>query len=250
MPWATVDAQAAPRLGQRLMPERLDLLPSCLLFGLFVFGTWSGFPWLIGSAFLAVIVFATEQRRRRHRDGAVAHQRFAMSGRLGWASAGLVLGFAFVAFFGPILIELAFDPQDAPTWLRAVVAVILALGLWQAAQVWLRARARRIGSPDGGWAGPGPGATSGRSIAGQISLTQTVRVDALAEDLQMPSEELGPRLEALMGAGVVGRAPETSGRLRGGDWVHLTVRGEQALSERQAQSQDAGARWAENSEQR
>lgn len=63
-----------------------------------------------------------------------------------------------------------------------------------------------------------------------LSRTQMMCVDALSVDLSIPPEELGPRLESLMDAGVVGRRMKDDGPVDDHHWVHLSFHGEQQLT--------------------
>lgn len=227
----------AEHLGQRLLPSPTDFLPTSLLLSAFVFGVWTDESWLVGgSSVLTVVVCLAEMKRRRTRDGAVAHQSYAWHGRLGWIGAGLFVGITAVAFWVPLLLEGAMDPTGAPLWVQSVLCLILALVFWGGVQGWLRARARRIGSPGGlrltdqeSPARTAPGEAQDAAIVDLLSRTQTMRVVALAEDLMIPTERLRPRLEELIQQGLISRKAAEGSSAQDDQWVHLSFRGENQL---------------------
>lgn len=228
----------AEHLGRRLLPSPTDFLPTSLLLGLFVFGAWTDRSWLVGGgSVLTIVVCLAEMRHRRERDGAVAHQSYAWHGRLGWGFAGLFVGIVAVAFWAPLLLVGALDPESAPPWLQAGLCLELALAFWGGAQAWLRARARHIGAPDGqrltsteALAQTAPDDSLDAAILGLLSRTQTMRVLALAEDLMIPTDRLRPRLEELIRQGLISRKAADGSSAQDDQWVHLSFRGENRLA--------------------
>lgn len=229
MTTAQLSPSPAQRLGRRLMPRRFDFLVFTLAGFWYLLANWSGATWLmVAAASVALIAGGLGQAFRHRRAGAVAHQRFGMNGRLGWGIAAIWL----TAAVGTFTLGVVFDPQDWPAWVRGALAFALAFGLLMAGRGWLAARSQRIAEA------PGPasslGADLGQSpddvLCDLLSRTQMMRVDTLSEDLMIPSEELGPRLESLMDAGVVGRRMKDDGPVDDHHWVHLTFRGEQQLA--------------------
>lgn len=161
---------------------------------------------------LTTVVCLAEMRRRRERDGAVAHQSYAWHGRLGWGFAGLFVGIVAAGFWAPLLLEGVMDPENAPPWLQTGLCLVLALAFWGGTQAWLRARARCVGSPGGqspdvpdALARAAPCAPLDAAVADLLSRTQTMRALALSEDLMLPAEQLRPRLDDLIRQGLISR---------------------------------------------
>lgn len=234
----SLTSRPAEHLGRRLLPSPTDFLPTSLLLGLLILGFWTDRSWLIGGgSVLTIVVCLAEMRRRRERDGAVAHQSYAWHGRLGWGFAGLFVGIVAVWFWAPLLLDGALDPEHAPTWLQAGLCLVLALALWGGAQAWLRARARHIGSPAGqGLGNPeapaltDPDDSLDAAIVDLLSRTQTMRVLALSEHLMIPTDRLRPRLEELIQQGLISRKAADGSSASDDQWVHLSFHGEQQLT--------------------
>lgn len=228
----------AEHLGRRLVPGPTDFLPTSLLLGLFLFGAWTDRSWLVGGgSVLTIVACLAEMRRRRERDGAVAHQSYAWHGRLGWGFAGLFVGIVAVGFWAPLLLDGSLYPESAPTWLQAGLCLVLALALWGGGQAWLRARARHIGSPDGqrltdpeAPALTDPDDSLDAAIVDLLSRTQTMRALALSEDLMIPTDRLRPRLEELIQQRLISRKAADDSSAQDDQWVHLSFHGEQQLT--------------------
>lgn len=229
MTTAQPNPSPAQRLGQRLMPGRFDFLVFTLAGFWYLLAKWAGSPWLmVAASTVALIAGGLGQFLRHRRDGAVAHQRFGMNGRLGWGIAAIWLT-AAVAIF---VLGVVFDPQEWPAWSRGALAFAVAFGLLITGRRWLAARSQHIAQSPGPASSlrADPRGTPDDVLCDLLSRTQMMRVDALSVDLSIPPEELGPRLESLMDAGVVGRRMKDDGPVDDHHWVHLSFHGEQQLT--------------------
>lgn len=229
----------AQRLGQRLTPGRFETLPLCLLSGAIVFAAWSERTWILAClaalcllSLITAVISGIAGRGYRRRRGAIAHQRFDSSGRLGWGVGVMILAWIVVLIWLPTFLDL----RDRPLWLRAGAAIALVVIGWISAQAYLRARARVAGSPEGALPTTPTSSSAPFSdpldlaIADLLSRTQMMRVDALTEDLAMPGDQLRARLEDLLTRGVIERDRNHDGSVDDHHWVHLTFHGERQLA--------------------
>ena len=146
MTTAQPNPSPAQRLGQRLMPGRFDFLVFTLAGFWYLLANWAGSPWLmVAASTVALIAGGLGQFLRHRRDGAVAHQRFGMNGRLGWGIAAIWLTAAVAIFVSGVV----FDPQEWPAWSRGALAFAVAFGLLITGRRWLAARSQHIAQPLG-----------------------------------------------------------------------------------------------------